>query len=119
MGKGARPRPGFPPVEMTFYCRPGDVEGGEETQAVSKQRPFHTLRDYVTTAEAAQILGMTASHVRYLIERGKLVGVGVVETPLGRLLHCGDIERLRQDRAARPRGRGRPSRGMSRAQSGG
>jgi excisionase family DNA binding protein len=59
----------------------------------------------LSSSQAARRLGVSQSLIRVLVASGKLPAK---RTPLGALILASDIDRLREERAKRPVGPGRP-----------
>jgi hypothetical protein len=55
--------------------------------------------EYLTSAQAARILDLSAERVRQLAQTGALA---CTVTPLGRLFRRTEVERLKSERAAKP-----------------
>mgnify|MGYP001616630959 CR=1 FL=1 len=65
------------------------------------------MGDLLTPVQAAELLGITTTHLRYLHVHGR---IRARVTPLGRLYRPEEAERVRTLRASKP-ARGRPSLG--------
>ncbi len=59
-------------------------------------------------SEVARRLGVSEALVRLFLRQGRL---GMIETPLGRLVPEAEVERLAQERAGQPRRGRRPRTG--------
>jgi hypothetical protein len=72
------------------------------TNTISDRRLQEVLASRLPPSQAAARLGISGEYLTYLTKRGRL---HPLVTPLGRLYHPDDVEKVRQEREEATRGK--------------